>query len=843
MATISDEKGALPLADRALSASASSLAQSPALAIAAAIAAGVAFDRWYPLNDTIWLVIGLSALFAAWIALQFRSKMSIGFVLAGISLASLGGLRHHRIWWDRPGNHIANVTRNEPQPVQLEARLLSVPELHQPEPRIYAAPWQSTEFLSVRIRCLSLDKTTPVTGEAILYVSGDWIDATAGDTVTLFGHLSRPQPPGNPGEFDYADWLRRRGIEAIIRCEHPKQLTRKSTGEFLWSSLFSRWRGNCQRIFRRQLTKETSILASALLLGVRTSMDEDVRDAFVRTGTMHLLAISGLHVGLIAWMITVFGRVIHLSSPDRLWLLIASLAGYACLTEFRPSVFRATLFLILFFLARDRYRTVNGFQILGLTAVILLLVNPTFLFDVGAQLSFLAVAAIFVVRPLLEQIDEPLSLRERAAQGIPTPFPIRSIFVLRRWLLKGVAIAGAVWLFTLPLSAGAFHVVAPWGILMTLLLIPVIAAAMFSGLMLLIVGLLIPPVARIPALAVEGSLEFVNWAVTSVAALPSGWWSVADLPAWLVGGYYLALVSTFVAPVRRATGRLRWSIPVVWALFAGGCWFASQPAGELEVTVLSVGHGCAVVARSPGGKTLVYDAGSIDGGRRAARAIDDDLSASGQSTVDWLLISHADSDHYSAVPDLLKNASIAAIAVTPQFEQSADRQVVDLRNRLRQSGAAIHEISEGDVIDLDRDVRLRILHPLADARYESDNAASLVVAIEYRGRRVLLAGDLEADGLRELLSDPHEDTDVLLAPHHGGHTANPPELAEWATPETVVVSAGRRLNREHLLDVYGAKCRVLNTEQSGAVTVRIDAGGAITISEFRKTEPSPRNRE
>lgn len=834
MATISDETGALPPPGRTLTANSPSLAHSPAMAIATAIAAGAVCDRWTRLSGEIWLTIGLSALLAAGIALRFRWKTPIGITLAGISLIALGGMRHHDLWWDLPENHIAHFTRDRPQPVQLEATLLAMPELHQPKPRIYAAPWQTTEFLSVRIRCRALDNTTPVTGEAMLYVSGDWIDATAGDTISLFGRLSRPDPPRNPGEFNYADWLRGQGIGAIVRCEHPRQITRQSSGGLLGSSLFSKWRSNCQRILQRELSAETSALASALLLGVRTSMDDDLRDAFVRTGTAHLLAISGLHIGLIAWMITVCGRIMHLSSRFRLWLLIAGLAGYACLTEFRPSVFRATVFLILFSAARDRSRAVNGFQVLGLTAVVLLLVNPASLFDIGAQLSFLAVAAIFAAQPLLARIDGALSLRERAAQGIPTPVAIRFVFFLRRWLLKGVAIAGAVWLFTLPLSAGTFHVIAPWGILMTLLLIPVIAAAMLSGLVLLIVGFLIPLAAPIPAVAVEGTLDFVNWFVTSVASLPSGWWSITELPAWLVAGYYLALLAAFVEPVRRMVGRFRWSIPIVWALSAGGCWFASQPAGELEVSVLSVGHGCAVVVRTPQGKTLVYDAGSIDGGRRAARALDDYLSVSGRRDVDWLLISHADSDHYSAVPDLLQRGLVGAIVVTPQFERSTDRQVLDLRDRIRRSGAALKEISAGDVIDLERDLRLRILHPVAGVEYDSDNAASLVVAIEYRGRRVLLAGDLEADGLQQLLSRPRLDADVLLAPHHGGDAANPPDLAAWASPETVVVSAGRRVNREHLHDAYGANCRILDTEQFGAVTVRIGADGAIEIGEFRE---------
>jgi competence protein ComEC len=248
------------------------------------------------------------------------------------------------------------------------------------------------------------------------------------------------------------------------------------------------------------------------------------------------------------------------------------------------------------------------------------------------------------------------------------------------------------------------------------------------------------------------------------------------------------------------------------------------------VTFLSVGHGCAAVVELPDGRVLLCDAGHMGSPDAGGRTIASYLWSRGITRIDGLVISHADADHFNAVPYLLERFDVAKVFVSPvMFDESGKKlgmAVTALKSAIETSAAELETVSEGQRLNVGGAATVRVLLPPAEGVIGSDNANSVVLAVEYGGHRVLITGDLEGRGLSRLLERPAYDVDVLLAPHHGSLGSSPPEFAAWAKPDFVIVSGGFRGNFTLLEDVYGqVGAMPLHTARVGAIQAAIDANG------------------
>jgi competence protein ComEC len=247
-----------------------------------------------------------------------------------------------------------------------------------------------------------------------------------------------------------------------------------------------------------------------------------------------------------------------------------------------------------------------------------------------------------------------------------------------------------------------------------------------------------------------------------------------------------------------------------------------RDADRLECTFLAVGHGAAVVVELPGGQTLLYDAGRLGPPEGAARVVSGFLWSRSITRLDAIVISHADLDHYNAIPALLEQFSVGAVYVSPVMFDEPTAALVKLRAAIAASGVPLEQVWGGDRLRGTGDVDIEVLHPPRRGVLGSDNANSIVLAIEHRGRRLLLTGDLESPGLDDVLAELPYDCDVLMAPHHGSASSDPPGFADWSSPEWTIVSGGAADRVPAVEAAYTTRgSRVLHTAQCGAVRVTI----------------------
>jgi competence protein ComEC len=809
--------------------------RSPAVPVAAAFACGILIDHLLDPELSFWLG-GCAVLLCVWgFCLARRWTVPCSLLILAAVLTGGGGWHHWR-WSIVDANHISRFANEESQPVHLTGRLADQPWVVPRREQDLPVPIPQFDRTLCTLECRELISNhvrQPVSGRVRLEISGRLPQAAIGDEVEVVGLISRPAGPRNPGAFDFRRYLRADGLLATVHCGEPDDVRIVQAG----GSRFRRWqaalRARAEWMLEQKLSERTAPVGVALLLGTRTSIPEELRTAFAESGTMHILAISGSNVGILAGLLWVLTRAAGLGRPASVAFILAGILGYSFIADAQPPVLRAVLMIVALLAGRPWHREgslVNG---LALAALGVLFWNPSHLFDTGAQLSFLAVAALIwaptwsrAMRDLFgPPAGEPIDLER--------PLAARAWRSFRNALIAAHVTIAAVWLFTLPLTIARFNLVSPIGFVVNVVLAPLVVVILWCGYALLIVGLLAPPLAFPFAFGFDAGLKLMLWLIEQAAAIPGGHlYLPGPSNGWLAGFYLCLAAVAFGLPA----GRLRWwgwRAMLLWVVGGLGLSFWSHGSGELRCTFLSVGHGLAIVIELPGGRTLLYDAGQMQEGNRARQTVQSALWERGLRSIDAVVISHADIDHFNGVPGLARTLPIGSVLVHESFLDFRQPGVEITCNLLARHKVPIQLIRAGDRLNLDTQTRLTVLHPPSNDRLPTDNANSIVLEIEYAGRRILLTGDLERDGIEYVLHQPARHADIFLAPHHGRYAASPRRLAAWATPEWVIVSDGRQDNSDRLPEIYGPGAQILSTNRYGAITFVIDKKGRIDCQPFR----------
>ena len=669
-----------------------------------------------------------------------------------------------------------------------------------------------------------------VRGVLRVLINGDATDRMSwGDRIQLTAQIDLPEPAGNPGEVDFARHMQRCGMSAMAFANHPAAVTTIRPAGFwnpkLWLNSF---RQQTVQLLRDNLAAKNRATAEALLLGNRGHLTPDVERDYIVSGTMHLLAISGLHVGILFVFLVRLQNLMLVSRTRSLVLAGLVCVLYAFLTDLRPSVLRSTVFILLYVLGQSLYRDISMGSLIGATAMLLIVFDPSIAFDIGAWLSFLAVGALGWVS------DNQSTPEDRDAPPDATTW--------QDWLRQQQTEWGAalklnyhrmlaITLLTAPIVATQFHVVSLLGMVVNILLIPLTTITLICGYVAVFAGLLIPPAAAMTTAPFDWTLSTLQFGVSLSADVRVGFVTIPDLPVWFNPVYYSLLMLSVTA---RHTF-LRWGLRISLLLFVVITFrtVIQPPLHEgLTCSVLSVGHGNAVVVQTPDNRVLLFDAGAMHRGERTADTVCRFLWNRGYRMIDAIVISHQDLDHYSAVASLLERMPVGHVLLTNEFVRTESSAVQRVLGELATLRLPASILNSGDSMEC-HDLGIYFLK--ADTELDSglsDNEASITAILEYRQRRICLPGDLEGQGQLSLL--PHlSRCDVLMSPHHGSPNSNTPALAAAVEPEHVIVSSRDDRSKTQLSRVFGSAA-VLHTSTVGCVTIQISPDGSLDVEGFRK---------
>jgi len=832
----------------------------PFIGVLASAILGIVMDRYVPQSAaTYWVVVVVCSIatiigFSPWL----RKVCTTTFICVVFALL------HHFDWWIVPPDEFSRQLPHNGVALAVEGSLMSAAEyVPASEADVLSAgiskPRMQFWFRINRVRQLVNGQFVWVrtSGRGMVYCrilrAEDAVrfrqDFQRGALVTMFGRFHRYQNGMNPGGWDAAEfyWDTRRCFQA--HCDAPGAIElQHANTTFSILSVFDSTRQWMLGNLERRLDADSRAVAGAILMGERHQISAQRMQMFMCTGTIHLFAISGLHVGMLALVLTFPLRFFPRWRGTVLITTVLAIWVYAVLTGARPPVVRASILVSTFCVCSLSYRVVIPANTLALAGIIILAYNPSSLFQIGTQLSFLATAALFGCRSLLRQTRTRHATDDNSLLRFILrlqPWPVRCVFWFAEAVTVSFAYTIAMWMVCIALVAYGFHIISVVGIVLNVILaVPIIT----SFVLTLLLALLAPVPLVGPALGwlCQGSISLLDWIVTSTAQAEIGYWWAAGPTRWWVVSFYLMLGGVALWSRKPRLQKIGYALVALFVVLSIG-WcpqrvgFTSQGIEQehLGLHFIAVGHGTSVLLEYPNGEVWLYDAGSLTRSNYAGRLIADVLWQRGHSRLSGIYVSHADLDHFNAVKYLAERFRISIFRTTPrmhrQLRQAANTMAVGvLWAELDRHQIDVQAVTVGDKWSIGLAGDISVLSPQRGERHESDNEASLVLKLQFGNQRVLLPGDIEEQGVQRLIAREQGGFEILMLPHHGSQHSLPSQMANWSNPQVVVASTGHSKLTRQVRQIYDAAVArrggtVYVTSQQGMVSCKIDLDGFTTI--------------
>jgi competence protein ComEC len=688
------------------------------------------------------------------------------------------------------------------------------------EPRIYDTR------ISLRLKVdeiqLANDELQPVEG-LVLIEAPRYPVIEYGTSLEVVGRLEAP-PKGE--NFDYRGYLARQGIHSYMKRPALTVLA-EGEGNPLYHAIY-KLKSRVQEDIQETFSDPQASLLSGILLGNDDGLSPELQEQFRVTGLTHIIAISGFNIAILA-AILLKGSQPVVGRRWSTWVALIGITLYTILVGAQAPVVRATIMGALFIVA-TRLMGQPTFAPAGLftAGVLMTLVNPFVLWDVGFQLSFTATLGLMLyTRPMSEWTQRSLK------RHLPPSLSRR----LSRLLSDVFMSTLAAMILTLPLMLAHFGQLSLISPLSNFLVLPAQPGIMAFGILAAVTGLVSRVVAQIPAWIAWLFLSYTIGRVRLLSGLSLASIPVSISTSGVVALYALIFGLTWLGrmkPERRREIRaiIGRNIPRRIVL-AGGLvtaillvtWLMDRPDGKLHINFFDVGQGDATFIQTPSGRQILIDGGAYpsiltDHLGREMPFFDRDI--------DLVIVTHPDGDHVAGLPAVLQRFQIGQLINNGQMvEENTFQALIDAA---AESNTPIHATIAGEVIHIEDGVRLEILNPAGDQppATSHQNDQSVALRLTYGNFSLLLTGDAGEAAERAMLSSGRElRALVYKAGHHGAKSSSGARFLQAINPQYVIISAGEENRYGHphqevLQRVEAIGAAVLRTDELGSIEIITD---------------------
>jgi competence protein ComEC len=823
----------------------------PVIPLLLSMISGIVVGTWFPGHGT-WMAIVV--LVCAVTLVFFIRKKRTPKLSPLVLLISLGYLSIQPwVFPSFPSNHVIHFM--DTHPWKITGVIVTSDAKHLNRQKCILR----TEFLE------SKSKPFPVKGKIRLTVSGDAPNLSTGDRIVFLGRIRSIRNFNNPGGFDYQRYMAFKKVwgSAYVSA-HKLTLVEKNVGKGV-GAIISGARHRISNLIDQIGDKEQQGVLKALIVGDRNAISPELRTSFNRVGAGHLLAISGLHIGIIAtasflffkWILSHI-RFFLLNAWTKKGAVILSMVPvlvYGLLSGMSPSTQRAVIMVIVFLMAFLFEREHDLINTLAMAAMMILIIHPPSVFSISFQFSFAAVLAIIYGLSKLPPLWPSDQNRTRKQKWLKATIKLYYFFMTSFFAVLG----------TLPLVMHYFNQVSLVGIPANVIFIPLIGFVVVPlGIMAVFLYPLTVSGALVCLKAGSAVLEYVikiinlisGWTYAAIKTVSPNYleifcfyilfWALLNLKS-LQTGTPFALSKDRSSPSKNSIQK-----PVVMVVLLTVLMFSADVGywmyqrywrDDLRVTMIDVGHGNASLLEFPYGYNMLIDGGGFSDNRVfdvGASIVAPFLWQKKIRTIDSIILSHPNSDHLNGLIYIAENFHVKNIWSNHEIADTFGYQMFietikekDIQMPAYKKITGVHDING---------VQIDVLYPPIDfvekkemETWRNMNNNSLVLKISFGATSFLFPGDIKAQAEYELVwmvGNKLKST-ILLAPHHGSKTSNTEPFLEKVTPEVVVISSRwkSRFGFPHplVLKRYKAKgCRVLKTAQNGAVSMRTD-GRTLTI--------------
>jgi competence protein ComEC len=644
-----------------------------------------------------------------------------------------------------------------------------------------------------------------------------------GDELLVKGKLETPQPIDN---FNYPGYLSNQGIYSTMLSPQTYLI---GTGKgFRPLARVYALRNRLSQAMSATIPEPQASLAQGMILGIRGNITPELQNAFIQSGTMHILVISGSQFNIVAGILVATG--IWLFGKRRffyIWLALAAIWIYALLTGMSPPVIRSAVMVSIFLFADLLGRQKSAMTAIGFAAALMIAITPKILADASFQLTFMSTLGMVVVAPRLQNWGKNIIADKLGEEG--------GFVKTADWVADSLFVTLGVTIAIWPLLVyyfGIFSVVSP---LASLLVLPALPYLLGSGTLAAVLGIFLLPVGQIVGWLAWLAAFYMLVIINGFAKLTFSAINVGTInPAW-IWAYFAALAAIlWLIPNRKTVGAFfsrtastldqvpkKWAVPslLVVAILTSTAAYA-MPDNRLHVSFLDVGQGDAILIQTPNHQDILVDGGP------SAQAISAQLSKLlpfWDRTIELVVLTHPHEDHLTGLLEVLQRYKVKQVFYLDTTYTLPDEQ--EWLNLIQQKHIKATMATAGQEIDLGtKDTTLEVVNPTPGSTVPAmDNG--IVLKLSDEKISFLLTSDISADAEHDLITQRADvSCTVLKVAHHGSNDSSTAAFLAVADPKLAVISVGADNTFGHpgadtlqrLADVVGAD-NIYRTDKNGTV--------------------------
>jgi competence protein ComEC len=580
---------------------------------------------------------------------------------------------------------------------------------------------------------------------------------------------------------------------------------------------------------------QSEAMIEALLLGERHNIDRDVNEAFRKTGLLHLISLSGMHLSILIGLVWWSCKPAGFSKRTRAVICMLATAVFLIVVPLQGPILRAAVIVWAYCASILLRRRSNAINSLSLAVIVLLLIQPTQLFDAGWQLSFASVAGILALARRIEDFAHAGTRDWFHRSGRETSSVVRLLKKTGSGIITVLSVGTAAWLASTGILLYHFYNMTPLASVWTALASPPVTAITVLGFVKIVLSFFLPTASMLLGHVLHVLADLLIWMVKVMARIDFSYIQIGHVPLLLIVWYYALILFAAYVHLRRPILKrgLCTLLALMLVLSLGYMKWQRTHRDRLSLTCLDVGHGQAILAQFPGTANLLFDAGSLYNKDVGARIVTPFMDYIGIGRLHAIIASHHDVDHINGIPEVVDFRTVDRVCLGDTFfTQSPAPQTTELLTQhLQRNRVSVEHVPETIAAG---SAQVQVLWPAGESVTSEglgENDQSLVCLIEFAGRRVLLCSDIEKPAQGQIMKlYPSLKADVVIAPHHGSARTLDADFLRQLEPRLLICSCGRTDYEQGRVVRKAEGAELLVTARDGAVTICIDRAGVVQVS-------------
>lgn len=626
-----------------------------------------------------------------------------------------------------------------------------------------------------------------------------------GDSLYIEGEFKQPEEARNYKGYNYKQYLKTKKIIGTVELEKAKIL-KSSNGSFIH---------NIQKYIKDTingtLTDEEGNLLLAILLGDKDKLSEDIQESFKTSNLSHMLAVSGAHVSYIILGLTYVLQNSIIGKKNGKIVCIIFLLVFMAITNFTPSVTRACIMAVLTLFSGIIYRKSDVYTNISVAALITLIFNPYNLLDLGFQLSYGGTIGIII---FIKRIQEKKSNS-------------KVINYIKQMALVSIYAN----IIIIPIMMYHFNTVSFTFIISNIMASPILGIIVITGFLFIITSITVKPLTSLIAIFIKPILSILIKISQICSKLPFSNILVVTPYMFNVISYY-AIILYCIKSKKNNKCKIIICLLIVLILINFIIYIFPQ---KLRIFFIDVGQGDSTLIITPDKKTVLIDGGGSDSFDVGEKVLLPYLLDRRILKVDYVLISHFDTDHCGGILTIMEKVKVKNIIISEQAEHSENYE--RFKKLMIHKKIRLIEVKKGDKIKIGRYSEFKILFPTSRLLSENPlNNNSIVAQFNYNNFKMLFTGDIEKLAEQQILKTEKAEirADILKVAHHGSKTSSIPEFIKAVRPKIALIGVGKNNtfghpNQQTIKNLENIKCRIYRTDLQGEIIIKIDQKGRMNV--------------